>query len=262
MPKFSVALATPAYQKLIADTLGDKKVAQKFVAEISTVVGNNSKLQECDTGSIVSAGLLAQTLALSIAPTLGYAYIIPYKNKAQFQIGWKGLVQLAQRSGLFSRLGVREVREGEYVCQDEFGDDQFKFSHDCDDNAIIGYYAYFELMNGFKKSVYWTRAQVDKHAKQYSQAYKQGRDTKWNDEFDAMAKKTVLKQLLTKWAPLSVEMQTATQADQAVVRYGEEGASFEYVDNKELEGDPKPESKTNLSIDVIPEEEETEGLPI
>lgn len=253
MGKFSLELSTPGYQKLIGDTLGDKTLARNFVAEISTVVGNNATLQSCSTGSIVSAGLLAQTLKLSLAPTLGYAYVIPYGTKAQFQVGWKGLVQLAQRSGQYARLGVREVHDGEYVGQDEFGDDLFKFSHEHDDKKVVGYYAYFELLNGFKKTVYWTKAQVEKHAKQYSQAYKQGRATKWNDEFDAMAMKTVLKQLLTKWGPMSTEMQLAAKADQSVIRQENGQFQFDYIDGTDAV--PQHTGKTNIEVPSIPEED-------
>ena len=243
--KFSVVIKSDAYQNLINNTLGDQEVARKFVAEISTLVGNNASLQVCDAGSILSAGLLAQTLKLPLAPTLGFAYLVPYKNKAQFQIGWKGLVQLALRSGQFERLGVRDVHEGEYVGQDEFGDDMFKFSHDYDEKPIIGYYAYFVLTNGFKKTYYMTKAQVTAHANRYSRAFASTSGTNlWKDQFDMMAEKTVLKLLINRYAPLSVEMTTAIQADQAVVKGNGE---YEYVDN---EPEAIGTGKTTVNIDL------------
>lgn len=238
-PKFSVAIKSDAYQKLINETLGDKEVARRFVAEISTVVAQNYQLQKCDAASILSAGLTAQTLNLPLAPTLGFSYVVPYGNKAQFQIGWKGLVQLAQRSGQFERLGVRPVHEGEYIGQDEFGDDLFKFSHEFDNNKVVGYYAYFKLLNGFKKTLYWTVEQCEQHGRKYSKSY----DNLWKSSFDSMAQKTVLKLLLNRYAPLSIEMQKAIQADQAVINVD---GSYSYVDNPNYVDEEQKPKKTNV----------------
>ena len=124
-PKFSVAIQSDAYKNLINNTLGDQEIARQFIADISGVVSNNPSLQQCDAGSIISAGLTAQTLKLPLASSLGFAYVVPYKDKAQFQISYKGYIQLAMRSGLFETIGVRPVHEGEYIGQDEFGDDIF-----------------------------------------------------------------------------------------------------------------------------------------
>ena len=229
-PKFSVAIKTDAYQRLINETLGDKELARQFVADISTVVSQNYALQNCDAGSILSAGLVAQSLKLPLTQSLGFAYVIPYGSKAQFQIGWKGLVQLAQRSGQFERIGVREVHKGEYIGQDEFGEDEFKFSHEFDNEEVVGYYAYFKLLNGFKKTLYWTKAQCEAHAKKYSRSYGNGSATdNWSQMFDLMACKTVLKQLLSKYAPLSVELEKAVIYDQASIKAD---GSVEYVDNE------------------------------
>lgn len=231
--KFSVAIKTTAYQELINNTLGDKEIARQFVADISTVVSGNYQLQQCDAASILSAGLVAQSLKLPLTQSLGFAYVVPYGNKAQFQIGWKGLVQLAQRSGQFERLGVREVHKGEWIGQDEFGEDLFKFSHEHDNEEIVGYYAYFKLTNGFVKTLYWTKEQCEAHGSKYSQAHKGsnrgGEFDNWTKSFDVMASKTVMKQLLSKYAPLSVELQKAIIYDQAVV--GADGTP-EYVDNE------------------------------
>ena len=236
-PKFSVAIKSNAYQKLINETLGDPVVAKQFVADITTVVSTNYKLSLCDAGSILSAGLVAQTLKLPLSPTLGFAYVIPYGTKAQFQIGWKGLVQLAQRTGLYKSIGVRPVHEGEQNGQNKFGEDLFKFSHEYDNAKVVGYYAYFELLNGFEKTIYWTKEQCEAHAKLYSKSYGTGKDTdNWTNRFDEMALKTCLKQLVSKWGPLSVELQTAIKADQAEI--GSNG-DYVYPDNTPDESKPK-----------------------
>lgn len=266
--KFSVAIRSDAYKNLINQTLGDPNAARQFVTDITTVVSQNSLLAQSDPGSIISAGLIAQTLKLPMAPTLGFAYVIPYKTfdkatrtygyKAQFQIGTKGLVQLCQRSGQFECLGVRNVHEGEYVGQDEFGDDTFKFSHECDDKPVVGYFAYFKLLNGFKKTLYWTKEQCEAHGRRYSKAY----DKLWSSDFDAMAQKTVLKRLLSKYAPMSVDLQKAVTFDQSVVK---DDGTPEYVDNPD--NDQKEETERpsvvapQLDIDIpdIGEEKQDGG---
>lgn len=254
--KFSVAIKSEGYQRLINDTLGDKETAKTFIAEISTVVAQNYQLQECEPATILSAGLMAQTLKLPLAPSLGFAYILPYKNrktgisKATFQVGYKGLIQLAQRSSQFERLGVREVHEGEYIGQDEYGEDLFKFSHDCDLKPVVGYFAYFQLLNGFKKTMYWTVEQCKAHAKRYSKSYGNDKGTDlWTDSFDMMACKTVLKLLLNRYAPLSVELQKAVASDQAVIK---SDGTYEYIDNKDVTA--VEERKTTVNNTIIPED--------
>ena len=213
MGKFSVVIQGQGYQKLINDTLGDKELARQFVADISTVVSQNPLLQDCEPATILSAGLMASSLKLPLSQSLGFAYVIPYKTKATLQLGYKAYIQLAQRSGQFRRLGVKEVHKGEVVGQDEFGDDIFKFDHKFDSNEVVGYFAYFELLNGFKKTMYWTVEQCLAHGKRYSKSY----DKLWTENPNAMCQKTVLKLLLSRYAPLSVEMQKAIQSDQAVI---------------------------------------------
>ena len=252
--KFSVALRTDAYKNLINETLGNQKVAQKFIAEISTVVAQNNQLQECDAKTILSAGLLAQTLNLPLAPALGFAYIIPYNTKdggkvAQFQVSWKGLIQLAIRTGQYKSIGVRPVHDGEYKGQDEFGEDTFKFDHKFDEKKTVGYYAYFILVNGFKKSIYWTKEQCESHAKRYSAEYRSKGTGKWKEMFDEMAMKTVLKQLISKWGIMSVDMQTVVQADQSVIN---DDGTYDYVDNEPADEEPK--KKTTVSNSIIPED--------
>lgn len=229
-PKFSVAIKSDGYQKLINDTLGDKNLAREFVANITTVVGNNPMLQNCDAGSILSSGLMASSLKLPLSPTLGFAYIIPYGNKAQFQLGYKGIIQLCQRSGQFETIGVKPVHKGEPQGMDEFGEEIIKFSHEFDNEEVVGYFAFFKLLNGFKKTLYWTKEQCEAHGHKYSKSYSK----LWGDPqmFDTMAQKTVLKMLISKYAPMSVDMQKASLADQAAIN---SDGSFDYVDNPENE---------------------------
>lgn len=258
-PKFSIVLQSDTYQKLINNTLRDKQTAQRFIADVSTLVGLNPMLQDCEPSSIVSGALAVYTMGLSLSPSLGQSYLVPYQtkygNKAQLQVGYKGFIQMAQRSGQFLRLGVRVVHEGEYQGQDEFGDDMFKFSHDCDNNPVVGYFAYFRLLNGFRKTMYWTVDQCKQHAKKYSKAYGTGKSTdNWTYNFDQMACKTVLKLLLNRYAPLSAELQQAIKYDQAVAN---NNGDVEYVDNaKYVEEETTPITPINNLIDTDTEEED------
>ena len=258
--KFSVAIQSESYKKLINDTLGDKTVALRFIADVSTLVANNSTLQDCDPKTVLSAALLAQSLNLPLAPTLGFAYIIGYKNtkkdandqqyqiyEATFQAGWKAWVQLAIRTGAYEKIGVKPVHKGEVVGQDEFGDDIIKFDHKYDNEEVVGYYAYFKLTSGFAKTLYWTKEQCETHGKKYSPEYRMYGSGKWKEMFDEMALKTVIKQLISKWGIMSVQMQTMVQADQAVVR---ENGNYDYVENQEEEPEKVTTNVTNTIPDV------------
>lgn len=248
--KFSVAIRSDAYKTLINETLGDPVVARKFVAEISTVVGNNYALQECDPKTIISAGLLAQSLNLPLAPTLGFCYIIPYGGKATFQVGWKGLVQLAIRTKAYEKLGVNEVHEGEYLGRDEFGEPNIKYNEECSNKPIVGYHAYFKLTNGFVKNLYWTKEMCEEHGKRYSAEYRTKGTGKWKEMPEEMSKKTVLKQLISKWGIMSTELMTVVEADQAVVK---ENGEYDYVDNEKEE---KTDRKTTVGNAIVIDEEE------
>lgn len=247
--KFSVAIRTTAYQDLINSTLGDKEVAKQFIADISSAVSNNYKLQSCDAKTVISAGLMAQSLKLPLAQGLGFAHLVPYKDKCQLILGYKAYIQMAQRSGQFKSIGVRPVHEGEYVGQDKFGEDLFKFDHKFDNAPVVGYFAYFELINGFEKTIYWTKEQCEAHATRYSQAYKNksSESNLWRDMFDTMACKTVLKNLLSKFAPLSVEMQNAIRYDQAIIH---DDGTPEYVDNEPIDEDVPTSSVDNSLVDT------------
>lgn len=236
-PKFSVALQSEGYKQLINNTLGDPKVAQRFVANISSVVANNSTLQKCEPASILTAGFQAESLNLPLNQSLGYAYVVPYGDKAQFQIGYKGLIQLAIRSGQYIDIDTFTIKDGEYKGRDKnTGRPIFEFIEDdgvAESKEVIGYMATFTLLNGFTKQLYWSKEKTVKHAKQYSKSFGNGSRTDlWSNQFDLMAMKTVLKQLLSKYGLLSVELQQALEADQAVI---DEKGNKEYVDNTDYQ---------------------------
>ena len=212
------------------------KSAPSFISSILTIVNSNEKLQKCDPKSILAAAGIAAALKLPINPSLGFAHIVPYKGQAQFQMGWRGYVQLAMRSGLYRTLNSGAVREGQITDIDFVTGEIIRGEKISD--TIVGYVAYMELVNGFRKSLYMTVEELQAHAEKYSQSYaydiRSGRKSSvWSTNFDAMAKKTVLKKLLSNFGIISIDQQsaalaTALQADQAVVT--EDG--FRYVDNE------------------------------
>ena len=210
--------------------------APSFVSSILTIVRSNSKLQDCSPNSILAAAGIAAALKLPINPSLGFAHIVPFKGLAQFQLGWRGYVQLAMRSGQYRTLNAGAVREGQ-IKEIDFVTGEIIRGEKISDE-IVGYVSYMELINGFKKSLYMTVEELREHAQKYSQSYaydlRSGRKTSvWTTNFDAMAKKTVLKKLLNNFGIISIDQQsaslaTALQADQAVIT--EDG--FRYVDNE------------------------------
>lgn len=247
-PKFSLAIQSEGYKKLINNTLGDPKRSAKFIAAISSAVATNSSLQQCDAGSILSGALLGEALNLSPSPQLGQYYLVPFKDKAQFQLGYKGYIQLAIRSGQYKDIDVIEVREGEYLGRDKTtGKHQFEFIEDeveRENKPIIGYMAYFEYLNGFYKNLYWPKEKMQKHALEYSQAYasdiKKGTNYSfWSKDFDGMAFKTMLRQLISKWGIMSIDMQEAITKDMAVVK---EDGTYDYVDNQPIVSVPTEET--------------------
>ncbi len=246
-PKFSLAIQSEEYKRLINNTLGDSKRAAKFIAAISSAVATNSSLQQCDAGSILSGALLGEALNLSPSPQLGQYYLVPFKDKAQFQLGYKGYIQLAIRSGQYKDIDVIEVREGEYLGRDKItGKHQFEFIEDeveRENKPIIGYMAYFEYLNGFYKNLYWSKEKMQKHALEYSQAYasdvKKGTNYSfWTKDFNGMAFKTMLRQLISKWGIMSIDMQEALTKDMSVVK---EDGTYDYVDNQPVMEVPSEE---------------------
>lgn len=208
--------------------LGDKK-ATGFIVSVLDTVNSNYLLKKADPQSVLFAAATAASLDLPINSNLGFAYIVPYKGAAQFQMGYKGFVQLAMRSGQFQKIETTTVYDGD--TEQTIYERLTKFiTPEPPSDIVVGYIAYFRLTNGFEKSLYMSKAEVDKHAKSYSQSYKSGSSSLWQTDFNKMALKTVLKQLLSKYAPLNIEMQKAIAADQAVVR-DIDGNSFLYPDN-------------------------------
>lgn len=198
--------------------LGNEKKAAAFASSVISVANGNSLLRNANPMTVLGSAMVAATLDLSVVPTLGMAYIVPYKGQASFQLGWKGLVELAMRSGQYKNIIVESVHEGELVKKNKFmGDYEFDEDAKTSDN-VIGYMANFQLTNGFSKTIYWTIDEVKAHATKFSQAYRGGRNTPWITDFDAMAKKTVLKSLLSKFGPKSLQMQQAVVFDQASVK--------------------------------------------
>lgn len=242
-------LALPDVGSMIISSLSTEKEKQKFVANITSLASVRPELQKCDYPSVISGGLLATSLDLPMSPSLGFCSLVPFEDRknnrtvATFILQYKGYIQLAIRSGYYSDIDVREVREGEYLGRDPMsGKPRFKFIED-DDEAeklpVIGYMAYFEYLNGFKKVLYWSKEKMVRHADRYSPAfslnatggkypkvsfadYEAGNyppedawkySSFWYKDFQAMAFKTMIRQLISKWGVMSVDMQKAYDTD-------------------------------------------------
>lgn len=206
--------------------LGSEKRANAFTAAVLSAVKNNVRLAQCEPQSIMFAAATAASLDLVINENLGYAYLVPYGKNCQFQLGWKGFVQLAQRSGLYKSINATEIYEGQLVKNDPLNGFEFDFDAK-ESETVIGYAAKFELLNGFSKTLFMTTDQVRQHGKRYSKSFASG---PWKNNFDAMALKTVIKLLLAKYGPMSIEMQRAEITDQSVVKSWD-GEDVEYIDN-------------------------------
>lgn len=258
---FSTFMSSDAVKQKVNEMIGGKD-GQSFITSIISAVSTNPNLARCEHSTILSAAMQGAALKLSPSNQLGHYYLVPYDDNknhrvvAQFQMGYKGYIQLAMRSGQYRDLDVMDIREGEYKGKDKYtGKPVIEFIEDDDareELPIVGYFAYFELLNGFRKSLYWSKAKMEKHAMQYSKGYasdvKKGNQyTFWSKDFDGMAFKTMLRQLLSKWAVMSIEMQTAMASDMAVI----DDNTYEYVDNQ--------------SEDVMPEqtpEEQYAAIPL
>ena len=224
--KLPVLLENESVKKRFNEVLNQN--AGAFIQSLLTIYNGNEQLQKCDARSILAAAGFAATLNLSIAPNLGYAYIVPYNGKAQFQLGWKGIVQLAHRTGKYTAINSAAVREGEIRGVDCVTGELIKGERLSEE--VVGYVAYMRLVNGFEKALYMTRAEVEEHALTYSQTYKADKNKNWSiwaKQFNQMACKTVLKMLLSRWGVLSADMATALQSDQATITK----STFTYVDN-------------------------------
>ena len=283
-PKFSVYMNQENIKNLVQQSVG--KNAQRFTASILSAVSNNPELQKCEQGTILSGALLGESLGLSPSPQLGQFYLVPFNKKdkqgniictnAQFVLGAKGYKQLAMRSGQYLDIDVLEIKEGEYKGRDKLtGKQKFEFIEDDDEREskpTIGYMAYFELLNGFRKVVYWTKSKMMKHANEYSpafsaekyEAYISGKVPKnelykyssfWYKNFPEMAFKTLIRHLLSQWGVLSIEMQTAITSDNAVINENGEPSYVEY-EEAQFEGSPESEEGNGGDEDGSSDEQE------
>lgn len=264
-------LSQDAVKNQINSVIGGKN-GSRFISSIVSAVQANPALQECTNPSILSAALLGESLNLSPSPQLGQYYLVPYDNRskglkeAQFQLGYKGYIQLAIRSGQYKKLNVLAIKEGELIRFDPLNE-EIEVNLIPDENereraATIGYYAMFEYTNGFRKAIYWSKARMVEHAKKYSPGYKRDLEkgsqyTFWSKDFDAMAYKTMLRQLISKWGIMSIEMQSAIDADMAVIR---EDGTKDYVEtgNADYVQEAEP---TNIPENVVPEGGQAGKMP-
>lgn len=239
---FSAFITGDAVKNKINQMISGKD-GGKFITSLISLVSNNPAIAECEHSTILSSALLGESLKLSPSPQLGQFYIVPFRDNnnerivATFQIGYKGYIQLAMRSGYYRDIDVMEIREGEYLGRDKFtGKPVIEFIEDEEEREnlpIIGYFAYFELLNGFKKTLYWSKVKMVNHATEYSKSYikdiKKGtKYSFWAKDFDGMAYKTMLRQLISKWGIMSVDFQTALTNDMALINENNEP---EFVDN-------------------------------
>lgn len=270
---FSVAVNTPSMQKLIANALHDPARCARFTASIVSAVSVNQALQNCDRNTVISGALLGESLNLSPSPQLGQYYLVPFNNKkkgiqdAQFVLGYKGYVQLALRSGQYKSINVEIVKQGEYKGRDPMtGDPRFQFLEDDDEwerMPVIGYMASFEYLNGFRKVLYWSKEKMMNHADRYSAAFSrkayedliagnipQGEMWKyssfWYKDFDSMAKKTMLRQLISKWGIMSVDMQVAYESDSRVIDETESGQLVPQVEEESPQQLEEPQAAAQI----------------
>lgn len=250
-PKFSVAITTGGFQKTINNTLGDPQRAKKFISSITSAVAVNPALQECEASSILAGALLGESMNLQPSPQLGQYYLVPFKIKekvdrrtgqviapatvkAQFVLGYKGYIQLALRTGQYKKLNVIEIKEGELRSFDYLNEEiecvMINDFEERENAETVGYYAMFEYMNGFRKAMYWTKDQMMRHADKFSPAFSAEAYTRlkngeipdkelwkyssfWYKNFDDMAKKTMLRQIISKWGIMSAELVSAIEHD-------------------------------------------------
>ena len=260
--KFSLAIQSDGYQNLIKTTLRDPKRVDRFIAAISSAVATNPGLQECESGSILSAALLGEALNLSPSPQLGQYYMVPYKRKAnankgiteatlaQFQLGYKGYLQLAIRSNFYVKINVLDIKAGELIrfnpLLEEIEVNLIEDELERESAETVGYYTMFEYTNGFRKEMYWTKNKMLTHADKYAPAFSKAMYLKliageipqadmwkyssfWYKDFDTMAFKTMLRQLISKWGIMSTEMAEAFIKDGMAAK--SENGDFDYIDS-------------------------------
>ena len=262
--KLSVYLQNDAVKKQINQVVGGKN-GTRFISSIVSAVQSTPTLQECTSPSIVNAALLGEALNLSPSPQLGQFYMVPFDNKkkgckeAQFQLGYKGYIQLAKRSGVYKKINVLSIKAGELISynplEEELEINLIEDDYVRENTPTIGYYAMFEEINGYRHSIYWSKQRMLAHAEKYSFAFYKNGGTRslelleqgkipekdmwkyssfWFKDFDAMAHKTMLRQLISKWGTMSIDLQNAIDKDMAVIH---EDGKTEYVDAVKAEDD-------------------------
>ena len=276
-------LTQDAVKNQINKVVGGKN-GTRFVSSIVSAVQTTPALQECTNPSILSAALLGEALNLSPSPQLGQFYMVPFKNKkkgvteAQFQLGYKGYIQLAIRSGYYRKLNVIAIKEGELIrynpLEEEIEVSLIEDDIEREETPTAGYYAMFEYENGFKKSMYWSKKKMLAHADKYSAAFsakslelleagkipdseKRKYSSFWYKDFDGMAMKTMLRQLISKWGIMSIDLQTAIDKDMAIIR---EDGTADYVDHQQetAEEDRNIVAEQEMKEVISPEQKETE----
>lgn len=242
----SAYLTADAVKNQINQVVGGKD-GQRFISAIVSAVNTNPALQECTNQSILSGALLGESLKLSPSPQLGQYYLVPFNDRnkgkvAQFQLGYKGYIQLAIRSGQYKKLNVLAIKEGELIRFDPLNEEievrLFEDEEEREQANTIGYYAMFEYTNGFRKAIYWSKRKMEAHALKYSKGYQAKKGyTFWEKDFDGMAYKTMLRQLISKWGIMSIDMASAIDSDMAVIN---EDGTKDYVDNDDAVFDMEP----------------------
>lgn len=206
---------SPAVKKRFEEVLCER--APQYMSSIVNLVNSDVNLKKCEPMSVIASCMVAATMDLPVDKNLGYAWVVPYGTKAQFQMGYKGYIQLALRTGQYKAINVVEIREGELINWNPLSEEvEIDFTQRKSDK-VIGYAGYFKLLNGFEKTVYWSKEDIEAHAKKFSKTYS-FKNGVWQTDFDSMAKKTVLRNLLSKWGILSIEMQKAYSADNNSVK--------------------------------------------
>lgn len=249
---FKALMSTPQMKKKFTDILHEK--SDSFMGSLMTLVGGDNYLSQAEPMTIIASALKAATMDLPIDKNLGYAYVVPFNryekkgkdwithNEAQFILGYKGYIQLAQRSGQYKALNALAIYEGQLIDWNPLTE-EFTFDYKGKvSDEVIGYVGFFELLNGFKKTVYWTKQEIESHRiKNSKNKDKEKLSGAWVDNYDSMAIKTVLRNLLSKWGLLSVEMQTAITSDEKVFRVDEDSDLIEETDLSEME--PLPQER-------------------
>ncbi|MEQ7293422.1 recombinase RecT [Enterococcus casseliflavus] len=268
---FKALMSTPAMKKKFTDILHEK--SDSFMGSLMTLVGGDNYLSQAEPMTIIASALKAATMDLPIDKNLGYAYVVPFNrsekvgnkwikhNEAQFILGYKGYIQLAQRSGQYKALNALAIYDGQLIDWNPLTE-EFTFDYKAKlSDEVIGYVGFFELLNGFKKTVYWTKQEIESHRIKNAKGYdKEKLSGAWIDNYDSMAIKTVLRNMLSKWGLLSVEMQSAITSDEKVFRVDENNDLIEETDLSDMEPMPQDLKEAEKVVDDPVTDEGQESL--